>query len=137
MAIEAVEPFSSLPVSIAYFGTSLLMYTIGLAAHVGLAPYPEFRLVREGNVAAAAGLSGGMVGLAMPLASVVQTSESMLDLLVRSGIALAAQLVVFAVLRRLVPELNRNVAGGQVASGILLGALALAIGILNAAAMAY
>jgi putative membrane protein len=60
----------------------------------------------------------------------------MLDLLVWSGIAVAAQLLVFAVLRRMVPDLNRNVVGGQVASGIVLGALALGIGILNAAAMA-
>jgi putative membrane protein len=136
MAIEAVDSVSSLPVSIAYFGTSLLIYTIGLAVHVGLAPYPEFRLVREGNTAAAASLAGAMVGLALPLASVILYSESMLDQLVWSGIAVAAQLLVFAALRRMAPDLNRNVVGGQVASGIVLGALALGIGILNAAAMA-
>lgn len=137
MAIEAVESLSSLPVSIAYFGTSLLLYTVSLAIHVGIAPYPELRLVREGNAAAAAGLAGAMVGIALPLASVVLYSESMTDLLLGSATALGAQLIVFAVLRRMISDLNRGVATGQVASGILLGALALAIGMLNAAAMAY
>lgn len=137
MAIDAAESLTNLPVGVAYFGTSLLVYTIALAVHVGIAPYPEFRLVREGNAAAAAALAGAMLGLALPLASVVFHGDSMFDLLVWSVAALAVQLIVFALLRRLVPDLNRGIVAGQVASGVVLGALGLAIGMLNAAAMAY
>ena len=137
MAVDTFESLSSVPVSIAYFGTSLLVYALGVAVHAGVAPYPEMRLVREGNSAAAAGFAGALLGLALPLASVVMHSESLIDQLIWSVIAVALQVVVVALLRRMTPEINRNVVAGQVASGILLGALALAIGVLNAAAMAY
>lgn len=137
MAVDTVETLSSVPVSIAYFGASLLVFAIGAAVHAGIAPYPELRLVREGNSAAAVGFSGALLGLALPLASVVMHSDSLLDQLIWSAVAVGLQLVVVALLRRMIPQVNRHVVEGQVASGILLGALALAIGVLNAAAMAY
>jgi putative membrane protein len=59
----------------------------------------------------------------------------MLDMLVWSIVALLVQLITMAILRRLLPVLNRNVAEGQQASGVFLGALALSVGIINAAAL--
>ena len=75
-----------------------------------------------------------MVGLALPLATVVATSGSMLDLLVWAIAALLVQLLTLAILRRLLPVLNRNVVAGQLASGIFLAALAVAVGFINAGA---
>src|SRR5215813_12133789 len=118
MAVETAESLSSVPVSIAYFGTSLLVYAVGVAVHAGIAPYPELRLVREGNSAAAAGFAGALLGLALPLASVVMHSESLLDQLIWSAIAVGLQVVVVALLRRMIPQINRNVVEGQVASGV-------------------
>jgi putative membrane protein len=68
-------------------------------------------------------------------ASVVATSGAMLDMLVWSIVALLVQLITIAILRRLLPVLNRNVVEDQQASGVFLGALALSVGIINAAAL--
>jgi putative membrane protein len=73
--------------------------------------------------------------IAAPLASVVATSGAMLDVLVWSIVALLVQLITMAILRRMLPALNRHVAEGQQASGVFVGALALSVGIINAAAL--
>ena len=132
-----VESVADLPYAIAYFGSALLLYALCLVAYVAITPGSEFSLIREGNSAAAASLAGAMLGFALPLGSVVAVSGSMFDMLIWSIIALVLQLVAVAALRRMLPALSRNVGQGQVASGIFLGALAVAVGILNAAAMSF
>ena len=52
-------------------------------------------------------------------------------------VALVAQLAAYAAVRLAVPEIVRHVREGKVASGVFLGAVAVAVGILNAASMTY
>ncbi|MDQ3215377.1 MAG: DUF350 domain-containing protein [Pseudomonadota bacterium] len=137
MRNDAFETLAGLPYFAAFFGTSLLLLTICLALYVAITPYPEVRLIREGNVAAAASLGGAIIGFALPLASVVVNSVSLLDMLLWSAIALLVQLVAFAGVRLMVPAIALHVREGQVSSGIFLGAVAIALGILNAASMTY
>jgi putative membrane protein len=47
------------------------------------------------------------------------------------------QLLAYAGVRIAVPAIVQNVRSGQVASGIFLAAVAVAVGILNAACMTY
>ena len=133
----AVESLAGLPYFVAYFGISLLLLTLCLGTYVLITPYPEIRLIREGNVAAATSLGGALLGFALPLASVVVNSISLLDTLLWSLVALVVQLIAFAVVRLMVPGIGKNVREGQVSSGIFLGAVAIALGILNAASMTY
>jgi putative membrane protein len=131
------ESLAGLPYFIAYFGLSLLLLTLCLAIYVAVTPYAEIRLVREGNAAAAASLAGVLVGFALPLASAVAHSITLLDMVVWAVIALVVQLIAYAAVRLMVPGVVRNVRDGQVASGVFLGAVAVAVGILNAASIAY
>ena len=137
MSSAAFESLAGLPYFIAYFGLSLLLLTACLAVYVAITPYPEIRLIRDGNTAAAASLSGVLVGFALPLASAVAHSVSLLDMLVWAGIALVVQLVAYAAVRLAVPRIVAHVREGQVASGVFLGAVAVSVGILNAACMTY
>ena len=137
MSTLAVESLAALPYFVAYFGISLLLLTLCLGAYVLITPYPEIRLIREGNAAAATSLGGALIGFALPLASVVINSISLLDTLLWSLVALIVQLIAFAVVRLMVPGIGKNVREGQVSSGIFLGAVAIALGILNAASMTY
>lgn len=134
LSAMVAETIADLPYAVAYFATTLLVYGLGIAAYIAATPIPEFRLVGQGNTAAACSLAGAMIGLALPLTTVVATTGSMLDLLVWSIAALLVQLITLAILRRLLPQLNRNVAAGQLASGIFLLALAVAVGVINAGA---
>jgi putative membrane protein len=135
LSAAIAESIADLPYAVAYFGSALLLYAACLVTYVAVAPIPEFRLIGQGNAAAAYSLAGAMLGFAVPLASVVATSGAMLDMLVWSVVALLVQLITIAILRRMLPALNRNVAEGQQASGVFLGALALSVGIINAAAL--
>lgn len=137
MTNTAFETLAGLPYFAAFFGVSLLLLTLCLALYVAITPYPEIRLIREGNAAAAASLGGAIVGFALPLASVVVNSVSLLDMLLWSAVALGVQLVAFAGVRLMVPAISQHVREGQVSSGIFLGAVAIALGILNAASMTY
>ncbi|MGE5161335.1 MAG: DUF350 domain-containing protein [Betaproteobacteria bacterium] len=131
------ESLADLPFFVASFGIVLMLLALGLAAYVAIAARRDMRLVAEGNVAAAAGMTGAFIGFALPLASAVTRSETLLDMLAWGGVAMAAQLLVLAVLRMMLSALVRRMRDGQVASGVFLGAVAVAIGILNAACMTY
>jgi putative membrane protein len=137
MRNTAFETLAGLPYFAAFFGVSLLLLAICLALYMVITPYPEIKLIREGNAAAAASLGGAIIGFALPLASVVVNSVSLLDMLLWSAVALFVQLVAFAGVRLMVPAIARNVREGQVSSGILAGAVAIALGLLNAASMTY
>jgi putative membrane protein len=137
MSAAAFESLAGLPYFIAYFGLSLLLLTLCLAIYVAITPYPEIRLIREGNAAAAATLSGVLVGFALPLGSAVAHSVSLLDMLVWAVVALIVQLAAYAAVRLAVPKVVQHVRDGQVASGVFLGSVAVSVGILNAASMTY
>ena len=133
----AVESLAGLPSFVAYFGISLLLLTLCLGAYMLITPHQEIKLIREGNVAAATSLGGVLIGFALPLASVVVNSVSLLDMLLWSVVALVVQLIAYAAVRLMVPAISRHVREGQVSSGVFLGAVAIALGILNAASMTY
>ena len=137
MRNTAFETLAGLPYFAAFFGVSLLLLTLCLALYMVITPYPEVKLIREGNAAAAASLGGVIIGFALPLASVVVNSVSLLDMLLWSAVALLVQLAAFAAVRLMVPNIARHVREGQASSGILLAAVAIALGLLNAASMTY
>jgi putative membrane protein len=128
---------SGLPLFAAYFGLGLLLLALFVFVYVRVTPYREIRLIREGNTAAAASLGGAIIGFVLPLASAIENSIALADMLLWSAIALLVQLLAFVVARALVPAISRNVEQGQVASGVFLGAVAIALGLLNAACMTY
>ena len=137
MPSAAFESLAGLPYFIAYFGLSLALLTACLVIYVAITPYAEIRLIREGNSAAAATLSGVLLGFALPLGSAVAHSVSLLDMLVWAIVALVVQLVAYAAVRLAVPQVVQHVREGQVAGGVFLGAVAVSLGILNAACMTY
>ena len=50
---------------------------------------------------------------------------------------MAVQIVVYWLVRLVVPNLSERVASGELASALFLGAASLAAGIINAASMTY
>jgi len=122
---------------LAYFGLSLVFVAVYLAIYVQVTPYREFKLIREGNAAAAASLSGSLVGFTLPLSSAVIHSVNALDMALWAAIALVVQILVYVAIRLLMPDVVRSIPEGKVGAGVFLGAVSLAAGILNAACMTY
>jgi putative membrane protein len=120
-----------------YFGLSLLFVALYLGIYVHVTPYREFALIREGNSAAAASLSGSLIGFVLPLASAVIHSVNPWDMALWAAIALAVQIAVYLALRALMPGIVKHIPDGKTGIGVFLGAASLAAGILNAACMTY
>jgi putative membrane protein len=126
-----------LPAFLTYLVASLALLALFIVIYIWITPYRELTLIRQGNVAAAASLSGTILGFVIPLAHSVAQSVNLADMALWGMIALVVQLLVFFAVTRLVPGIARDIPAGKVAPGILLGALSLGTGILNAACMTY
>ena len=120
---------------LAYFGLSIAFVAVFLTIYVRATPYPEIGLIRSGNPAAAASLSGSLLGFVLPLASAVIHSVNAWDMALWAAIALVVQIVVYLVVRLIVPDITRHIPEGKVGAGVFLGVASLAAGILNAACM--
>ena len=128
---------NGLPAFLLYLVSSLALLALFLCIYVWITPYRELALIREGNLAAAASLSGTIIGFAIPLAHAVALSVNLADMALWGLIALIVQLLVFFIVTRIIPDIARDIPAGKTAPGMLLGALSLATGILNAACMTY
>ena len=135
----AIIPHSlaGLPAFALYMVSSLALLALFIVVYIRITPYREFALIREGNVAAAASLSGTIIGFVIPLAYAVIQSANLVDMALWGVIALVVQLIVFFGVTRIIPGIAIDIPAGKVAPGVLLGSLSLATGILNAACMTY
>ena len=120
-----------------YLAASLVLLAVFIAIYISITPYRELTLIREGNVAAAASLSGAVLGFSIPLAQAIAQTVNLAEMAMWGVVALAVQLFVFFVVRWIMPGIARDIPAGKLAPGIFLGALSLATGLLNAACMTY
>jgi putative membrane protein len=137
MDLTLGQSLAGLPAFAAYFAAALALLAASLVVYAWVTPYHEIELIREGNAAAAVSFGGAMLGLALPLASVVAHAVSLPDMLAWAVVALVAQLAVYFVVARLVPRFEESIRAGRVAGAALLAAMAVAVGLLNAAALTY
>ncbi len=126
---------TNLPLYLAFLGTSLGLLVVALTIYVMLTPYHEIRLIREGNAAAAASLGGTAIGMAIVLYSTASSTFSVVELAVWGGLGLVGQLFVFLVVSIVIPGLKQGIEDNRVSYGVVLGALSIAMGILNAGAL--
>lgn len=131
------QSIAGFPLFLLYFATTVALLVLFVAIYSRVMPHREFALIREGNVAAVLSLSGALIGFVLPLASAVAHSVNPFDMVACGVIALLIQLAVYAAVARLVPHFREAIASGRVAPAALLGALAISVGILNAACLTY
>lgn len=132
-----VQSLAGLPDFLVYFALGLGFLGAFVAIYVRVTPYEEIALIREGNAAAAVSLSGAILGFVLPLASAIAHSISIVDMAIWSVVALIAQIVVYFIVSRVVPHFGEAIRAGRIAAAALLAALAIGVGILNAASMTY
>ena len=126
---------AGLPAFLLYFALGLLLLAVFLLIYIAVTPYNELALIRKGNSAAAISLGGSMIGYVLPLSRAISQSVSAVDMLAWGAIAMIVQLVVYFVVAKAVPHFPDAIMSGRVSSASFLAALAVAVGLLNAAAM--
>ena len=134
---ELMASFSGFDDFLIYLGIASVLLAVFMAIYLRITPYREIKLIREGNSAAAFSLSGTIIGMVLPLASALEFSVGLIDLAVWATIALVVQILVFVIARVALPNIVQDIPEGKQASGIFLGAISIAAGLLNAAAMTY
>lgn len=132
-----MNSISGLPEFLLYLVTALGLIGLYLAIYTLATAHNEFTLIRQDVTAAAVALGFSLAGFAMPLAVAIFNAQSLLDCIVWGLIALVVQILVYWLVRLVVPDLSRRIADGRMASAVLLGAASFTVGIVNAASMTY
>lgn len=132
-----VQAFASgFPVTLAHFGTSILLLFVGATFYALLTPWKEIALIREGNAAASVSFGGMLLGLGIPLAASLSSSNSMLEIIVWGAATLVVQLLVFRIIDLILTGLPARIQEGEVSAAVLLVFAKLASAVILAAAMA-
>ncbi len=124
---------SSFLAFIAYFAIAVAMMGLFLLIYVWSTPHNEFKLMREGNGAAALGLTGAMLGFVIPLALVISVSGSLMQMTMWGAGALLVQTLGQFGARLLFPNLTTDIVAGKFSAAIVQSGIALSLGILQAA----
>jgi putative membrane protein len=129
------------------FGASALAFVVAFVAaglftvifkivYQWVTPYNEGKLIREGNVAAALALGGALVGYVLPLASALSNTATLLEFCAWAALAGVLQIAAFTLVRVVVmKDVTARIERGEIASGVYLLSISLAVGVLNAACM--
>lgn len=127
---------ANLPGFLAYFVVGIVLLSAAMAVYTRVTPHDEMALIRAGNTGAAIGFGGAIIGFALPIASAFSHSVNILDAGVWSVVALALQLLTFfAVAKLLGGGWRDSLERGEIAGSILKAAVAIAVGMLNAACL--
>lgn len=117
----------------AYFGAALVLTALFVMIYVRTTPHNEFKLMREGNGAAALGLTGALLGFVIPLSLVISVSGAFLQAVIWGAGALLVQTAGQFGARLLLPNLTADIAAGKYSAAIVQSGIAVSLGILQAA----
>ena len=122
-----------------YFAISIVFLFVFKVIYAFVTPHDEWKLVKENqSVAAAVGFGGAMIGFAIALSGAVSNSESLIDFAVWGVVAIIAQALAFAILRfTFMPKIAERINNDEVSAGVMLAAVSIAVGLINAACMTY
>jgi putative membrane protein len=120
-----------------YAGLAVVFVYAYILIYLWITPYNEVKLIKDGNVAAALSLSGSVLGFTFPLAAAIRNSVHPWDMMLWGLIAAGVQLLVFVAVRYTLLNIVRRIPEGQVATGVVIAAISVSAGILNAACMSY
>ncbi|MDO8411627.1 MAG: DUF350 domain-containing protein [Phenylobacterium sp.] len=124
------------PTTLLHAAVAVLILFLAAALYVLLTPHKEVALIRDGNAAAAVSLGGVLVGLAAPLALSLNSSTSLIEIIIWGISTVMVQLLVFRLVDLLLRGLPQRIQEGEVAAAALLVGAKLATSLILAAAVA-
>ena len=120
---------------VSYILGAAVLFALFQFIYTRITPHREFELIRSGNVAAAIALGGAIIGFAIPASNVIAYSISILDFVVWAVIAAFVQLLGFLMTSLVLKGASERIKKGEIAAGIYIAAVAISVGMLNAACM--
>ncbi len=111
------------------------MLLVASTIYVLLTPWKELALVKDGNASAGLALAGAITGLAIPIASTLASSVSLLDLLIWGVIALLLQLIVYRLVDVVLRDIPQRIEQDQAGAAIVLIAAKISSALILAAGL--
>ncbi|HIF09750.1 MAG TPA: DUF350 domain-containing protein [Sneathiellales bacterium] len=127
--------FASLSDFLVFFVTAAVLTILFVVIYSRVTKHNEFALIKKNSLAAAVAFSGSLIGFALPLASTMINSITVLEMVLWGAVALVVQVLVYFLIRLPMPRLSERIEADEVAAGLWLGACSMVAGILNAASM--
>ncbi len=118
-----------------YLFASVAMIAVFALVYTKITPYDEITLIKQGQLAAAFSFCGALLGFSLTLASSILHSDNFFAFAGWSGAAMAVQLVAYAGVAYLIPNIHQQLEQDNQAVGALLGGVSLTLGIINAACL--
>lgn len=118
-----------------FFVVAAVLVVVFVLVYTRITRHNEIALIKEGSTSAALAFSGSLIGFALPLASTMIGSFTVLELVLWGLVALVIQILVYFLIRLPMPRISARIESDEVAAGIWLGACSIVAGILNAASM--
>ena len=128
---------SGLPEFLLYFATAVALVALYLFVYSLATAHNELALIRQNVMSAAVALGFSLIGFALPLSSAIVRARSVVDVLLWGLVAAAVQILIYWLVRLIIPNLSQRIASDELAAALFLGAASLAGGIVNAASMTY
>lgn len=129
--------FAGIPAFLAYLGLSLALLLLFVLIYVRVTAHHEFALIKQNNVAAALAFAGALLGFCLPLHSAVSNSINLVDCAIWGAVALIVQVLAYLAATLTIRGLSERITRGELAPALFAAALAIGVGLLNAAAMSY
>jgi putative membrane protein len=120
-----------------FFGLALALVVLYLIVYVLTTSHNELALIRANILSAAIALGMSLIGFALPLSSAIVYTHNLANFFMWGVVALVVQILVYWLVRLILPDLTRRIAAGEVTAALFLGCASLAAGIINAAAMSF
>ncbi len=118
-----------------FFGVAVALTLLFVVIYTRVTRHDELALIKKNSTAAAVAFSGSLIGFALPLASTMISSVTVVEMVLWGVIALIVQVLVYLLIRLPMPRISERIEADEVAAGIWLGATSMVAGILNAASM--
>ena len=118
-----------------FFVAAAALTLIFVVFYTRVTQHNELSLIKKNSTAAALAFSGSLIGFALPLASTMINSVTVVEMVLWGLVALIVQVLVYLIIRLPMPRISERIEADEVAAGIWLGSCSIVAGILNAAAM--
>ena len=120
-----------------FFGLALVLVVLYLVVYVLATQHNEFALIRANILSAAIALGMSLIGFALPLSSAIIYTHDLVHFFMWGVVALVVQILVYWLVRLVLPDLSRRSRCGEVTAALFLGCASLTAGIINSAAMSF
>ena len=118
-----------------FFVVAAVLTILFVVIYTRVTRHDELALIKKNSTAAAVAFSGSLIGFALPLASTMINSVTVIEMALWGMVALIVQVLVYLLIRLPMPRVSERIEADEVAAGIWLGACSMVAGILNAASM--